>query len=125
MSCHVHQVGGIVHRPGRSEHVVCVYMHFPGKAHTSIIHTAVAHMGSPCACSEECRALGRRQSSGYVRLLIIAIRGEASRCLRLRSDRAWSKVLLDNHAIGSDTTSNPVKYIGSSMSQSAYLHNYI
>ena len=27
MSCCVCQVGGIVHRPGRSEHLVCMYRH--------------------------------------------------------------------------------------------------
>ena len=83
-------------------------INFLRKART--IDTAAAHMGSPCECSEECSALGQRQSSGYVRLLIIAVRGEASRCLRLRPDRAWRKVLLDKHPIGSGHQ-NLISYI--------------
>ena len=81
--------------------MVCMYTPFLRKAGTSVVHTAASHTGSYCRCGEECSTLGQRQSSGYVRLLIIAVRGKASRCLRLRPNRAWRKALLDNHPIGS------------------------
>ena len=92
MPCCIHQVGGIVHRPSKSEHMVCMYVPF-------------------LECGEEFSARqGQRQSSGCTRFLIIAVRGEANRYLKLRPERT-SGELLDNHPIVADTTRNQLTSI--------------
>ena len=86
-----------MYRPSGSEHVVCLYMYVC----TSIICTVTVHTGSDCECNGERNDLGKRRSSDYMRLFVIAVRGDVSRCLITKT----RQVLLGTHTLESQALS--------------------